>query len=381
MSTNLIELARGYLTPDVFSKLSTLVGENPVNVQNATEAAIPAVLVGMLHKATSTPGGATGLIDLLTSGKFDAASLSSFSSHLSGSGADSLLTSGSKAVNSLFGGTSSGVAKVISRFSGVSANGASSIISAVTPLLMGIIGGHVVNQGLSASGLKDLLVSNKAQLVKTAPPGLANAMGLANFEHLGGVFDAPNKITVVRETKSRSLWWLLGLAALVILGLLFYRSCGTQVANNLKTITLPGGASLSLEEGSLNYSLATYLASGSDSELPKRFVFDHLNFDTSSANITPESQATVSNLILILKAYPNAQVRLEGYTDNTGDPDANRKLSLDRATTVKNLLVQGGIDAGRIDAQGLGQDNPVGANDTDEGRAKNRRTELIVTKK
>lgn len=137
MSTNLIELARGYLTPDVFSKLSTLVGENPVNVQNATEAAIPAVLVGMLHKATSTPGGATGLIDLLTSGKFDAASLSSFSSHLSGSGADSLLTSGSKAVNSLFGGTSSGVAKVISRFSGVSANGASSIISAVTPLLMG----------------------------------------------------------------------------------------------------------------------------------------------------------------------------------------------------------------------------------------------------
>lgn len=380
MSTNLIEMAQAYLTPDVVSKLSSFVGENPANVQNASAAAIPAVLAGLLHKATSTPTGASGLMSMLTSGKFDAGSLTNISSLLSGSGTDTLLKSGSGVISSLFGDTSSGVANVISRFSGVSATGASSILSAVAPLVMGILGGHVAKQGLGASGLKDLLLSNKEQIAKAAPPGLATALGLGSLTNLGATLEAPKAIGVVPEPKSKLIWWLLGLAALVILGLLFYRSCGTPTVAGLKTITLCG-TTLSLEEAGLNYRLATYLGSGSDSELPKRFVFERLNFDTSSATLMPDSQTTVNNLIAILKCYPNAQVRLEGYTDNTGDPEANRKLSLDRATTVKNLLVQGGVDAGRIDAQGLGQDNPVGPNDTDEGRAKNRRTELIVTKK
>lgn len=74
-------------------------------------------------------------------------------------------------------------------------------------------------------------------------------------------------------------------------------------------------------------------------------------------------------------------VQLAGHTDNTGDPEANKKLSVDRAAAVKDLLVAGGIDASRIDTAGWGQEKPIASNETEEGRAKNRRTELVLTKR
>ena len=82
-----------------------------------------------------------------------------------------------------------------------------------------------------------------------------------------------------------------------------------------------------------------------------------------------------------LKAHPNAQIQLDGHTDNTGNPQANQQLSLARANAVKAMLVSDGIDANRISTAGYGQDRPLASNDSAEGRAKNRRTELTVTNK
>jgi outer membrane protein OmpA-like peptidoglycan-associated protein len=89
----------------------------------------------------------------------------------------------------------------------------------------------------------------------------------------------------------------------------------------------------------------------------------------------------VTNLSRILNAYPTAQVQLSGHTDNTGTPDANQNLSLNRANAVKQMLVDGGIAADRIATIGYGQDRPIASNDAEEGRAKNRRLELTVTQK
>ena len=83
----------------------------------------------------------------------------------------------------------------------------------------------------------------------------------------------------------------------------------------------------------------------------------------------------------ILKAYPTAKIQLEGYTDSTGDAAANKKLSLERADAVKMLVLQGGIAPERIATEGFGQEKPVAANDTEEGRAKNRRLEAVVEKR
>ncbi|HVI85061.1 MAG TPA: OmpA family protein [bacterium] len=72
---------------------------------------------------------------------------------------------------------------------------------------------------------------------------------------------------------------------------------------------------------------------------------------------------------------------MDGYTDNTGDAAANKKLSLDRANAVKDLLMKGGVEESRMTTQGFGQDNPIASNDTEEGKAKNRRLELVVEKR
>jgi len=148
----------------------------------------------------------------------------------------------------------------------------------------------------------------------------------------------------------------------------------------LSKVELPGGGNISVPQGSINYNLARFLGDPS-AAVPKNFVFDHLNFQTASTQLTPESVGTVNDLAQVLKAYPKAQVQLVGHTDSTGTAETNQTLSLDRANAVKSLLVAQGVAADRISTTGSGQDRPVASNDTEEGRARNRRLELNVTSK
>ncbi|RYZ89511.1 MAG: OmpA family protein, partial [Proteobacteria bacterium] len=79
--------------------------------------------------------------------------------------------------------------------------------------------------------------------------------------------------------------------------------------------------------------------------------------------------------------YPAVNVKLGGYTDNTGNADKNLKLSGDRAQSVKKELAGLGIADSRLEAEGYGQEHPVASNDTEEGRSQNRRISIRVTKK
>ena len=111
-----------------------------------------------------------------------------------------------------------------------------------------------------------------------------------------------------------------------------------------------------------------------------RVTFKNLTFATGSANISGDTGVEVDNVAAILKTYPEANVTVEGYTDNTGDAAKNVELSEARAVSVKNRLVAAGIDASRITTAGLGAANPVASNDTAEGRAENRRIEMFINK-
>jgi outer membrane protein OmpA-like peptidoglycan-associated protein len=182
---------------------------------------------------------------------------------------------------------------------------------------------------------------------------------------------------------------ILGAIVLVALAWLLSRptpvretTVASRPAVKMTDVELPGGVKISLPEGSFNYSLNQWLAGTSDTAVPKRFVFDNLNFETGSTQLTSDSVPTVESLVVIMKAYPTVAVRLEGHTDNTGDADANKKLSLDRAVAVREMMVKGGIAEVRIiGTDGYGQEKPIAPNDTEEGRAKNRRTELVVEKR
>jgi outer membrane protein OmpA-like peptidoglycan-associated protein len=146
-------------------------------------------------------------------------------------------------------------------------------------------------------------------------------------------------------------------------------------------VTLAGGKKLNLEKGTINYELAKYLED-KKSATPKTFVFDHLNFLTGKTELTPESKVTVENLVEIMKAYTSAEVGLQGYTDNQGKEEANKKLSANRAVVIKEMMTKMGIEAKRITkTEGLGSEKPLGDNATEEGRAQNRRLELVVVKK
>ena len=111
------------------------------------------------------------------------------------------------------------------------------------------------------------------------------------------------------------------------------------------------------------------------------FDFDRLLFATDSSTLQASSDEQLRNIASILTAYPNVHAKVGGYTDNTGDPNANLTLSQQRADSVKQQLIAMGISADRLEAQGYGDRNPVADNATAEGRQLNRRISLRVTQK
>jgi outer membrane protein OmpA-like peptidoglycan-associated protein len=104
-----------------------------------------------------------------------------------------------------------------------------------------------------------------------------------------------------------------------------------------------------------------------------------VNFETDSARVRADSQEQLRNTAAILSAYPQIHVKIGGYTDNSGDPAANRRLSEERATAVMNALKDNGITADRLEAEGHGDQHPIADNSTPEGRARNRRVAIRVT--
>mgnify|MGYP001767179235 CR=1 FL=1 len=103
-----------------------------------------------------------------------------------------------------------------------------------------------------------------------------------------------------------------------------------------------------------------------------------ISFDTGKATLKPDTRVTIGKLAGILLMIPELNIRIEGYTDSTGQAATNMKLSTERAKNVFGLLREQGIDEARMAYEGYGAENPIAANDTAEGRAKNRRVEIIV---
>jgi outer membrane protein OmpA-like peptidoglycan-associated protein len=101
-------------------------------------------------------------------------------------------------------------------------------------------------------------------------------------------------------------------------------------------------------------------------------------FDLGKATLTTEAQLTVAKLSGVLLMMPDVNLRVEGHTDSTGSDEINEKLSKERARTVYDLLLSQGIPAERMSYEGYGPRFPVASNDTADGRAQNRRVEVVL---
>lgn len=99
-------------------------------------------------------------------------------------------------------------------------------------------------------------------------------------------------------------------------------------------------------------------------------------FDTGKSTIKSISAGVLNDIYGIMEEYPNARFLVEGHTDNTGSEGFNMTLSKSRASSVVDYLVEKGVDAGRLDSTGYGEQNPLDSNKTNEGRANNRRVEI-----
>ncbi|CAG8870933.1 Peptidoglycan-associated lipoprotein [Pseudomonas fluorescens] len=102
-------------------------------------------------------------------------------------------------------------------------------------------------------------------------------------------------------------------------------------------------------------------------------------FDTGRAELKHSASRTVLKLVQFLQLNPRRIVRIEGYTDSTGTPEDNLKLSRDRAQAVADMLVDLGVDEKRIQVEGYGDQYPVEANASERGRAQNRRVEIVFS--
>jgi outer membrane protein OmpA-like peptidoglycan-associated protein len=156
----------------------------------------------------------------------------------------------------------------------------------------------------------------------------------------------------------------------------------TSDLGNLIKQKLPNGIYVNIPERGVEARLLSFIQNSGNTISEKTwFDFDRLSFDTASGQLRPESQEQLNSIAAILKAYPNVHVKVGGYTDNVGDADSNLQLSRDRANTVVAELVRRGVSPDRLEAEGYGEQYPVGDNSTEEGRAQNRRVSMRVTQK
>lgn len=434
---NLLDVIKSYLTPELISQASKLIGEDKEKTSKALKSVVPVVLGGLVTK-TSEPIGAGQLVALLQNGGHDGSLLTNLSESLSSNESSSgIIEAGSGIISSLFGTKGGTIASAISTVSGVKSTSATSLMNLVAPIVMGVVGKEAVaHGGLTASGLTSLLASQKDSILAALPAGLgillSSSLGLGSLTGVNSGFGGNDNGN--NSGGGLPKWLLPVLIGLGIIGFALYmmKGCGSKVKDDAMAtidstanlagstvngamgavdsaanavegaasgvasaagtavdavkkmfkLKLPNGSEIEVPEGSLEDQIVKFIQD-KDKAVDKTlwFNFDRLLFDTGKTTLKPASMEQVEKTIAILNAFPSVKIKIGGYTDNKGDAKANMKLSADRANVVMNALIKGGIDKARLAAEGYGDQHPVASNDTEEGRSQNRRIAIRVTEK
>ena len=107
------------------------------------------------------------------------------------------------------------------------------------------------------------------------------------------------------------------------------------------------------------------------------YIALYINFETGKSNISAESLSVIDQLVELMNSTEGLKISIEGHTDNVGTAENNKALSVNRSKAVMNAMVAKGISATRLSSMGWGQEKPIADNRTEEGRAKNRRVEIV----
>ncbi|MGN7784384.1 DUF937 domain-containing protein [Niabella sp. 22666] len=439
MSINIVDLVKNYVSPDLISRASTLLGESDSGISKALSGLIPSILGGVVAKGTQSEADAGQLLNAAKEANSSGllGNLSSFF------GNADLQAQGTSWFNKIFGGQSNTIIDTISNFAGVKSSSSNSLISMVTPLIMGLLGKHATENNQDASSFSGFLNTQKSNILSALPSGLgslASTLGLGSLgstarEAVENVEQAStatyNYAEQQAERAGGGMKWLLPLLLLAALAFLLWwlmgKGCkqgeGTTGSDTVATApldTAAASAPATTASGTLDTASGNYIYNvGADTEIKLAdgttlkvgenstearlyhmlndaaftvdtvnksanwVVLDRVYFETGKSVLTAESAAQILNIASILKNFPKAAIKLGGYTDNTGDAAINKKVSAERAKIVSQEMVKAGADAKQVvEAEGYGPEFPVcEANDTPECKAQNRRVDLKVAVK
>jgi outer membrane protein OmpA-like peptidoglycan-associated protein len=317
--------------------------------------------------------------------------------------ASPLMSTGRRFLSSLFGGSQSWVTDLIGREAGLSSGIAGTALTLGANALLSFIGGKVRDEGMTGTSLAGFLRSEAPAVRRALPASFEDAFS----RHFGSpetarvVDTAPVVAQSVRKERSVFPW--VAMAAILGVALWYglrpnriempvpsapevgtagtYSYTPPNLGNYVPRTLVDGTVVTVPERGVENRLLAFIVDTSRPVDTTTWFDFDRLLFDTNSATLRPESQAQLRDVAAILKAYPNTQVKIGGYTDNVGSPAANQTLSQERADSVRAELVGMGIDGSRLTSEGYGEEHAVADNSTESGRAMNRRISMLITEK
>jgi OmpA-OmpF porin, OOP family len=402
---DILGLVNREITPEVIHRAALQLGEDDDHLRSALSTTIPSVLTALSDVASSETGAShlTRVIRGIDANRPGADSVASILGSTAGRAQGTTLFDGET------GARGSQIADAVARASGIKADSAHQLLGGATGATLLTIGRSW--EGIEPQGLRTMLGEQRGDFVRRLPGPVASIFAAGSGAKVDSRFDSRKAAAAVdrpvveraREVGSPAIRRVAGperkgwLAPLVLLGALMLIAIPllramrrpvihTQVLHNLPAeavsratipLALPNGQSLTVARGSAAYRLASFL--GGNDATPARFTLSPMNFEFASTQLTPESLATVDEMATILRAYPTATIRVESYTDSIGTAAANLDLSRDRSETVKGLLGGKGIDPTRVTTAGLGQENPIASNETESGRAQNRRTDIVVT--
>lgn len=412
MSVNLLELLKNQVSGQLAKNAFGFLGESEYAVTSALDIMLPALLGSVIQK-TSSSVGAQSILDMIE--KSDLDSLGDIAGFFGGGASkiNVLLHSGGEIIETLMGSKSKVIADLISNLNSMKSGSTSTLLKLAAPFLMAVIGTQI--KGKSLSFFSELMMDQRSAVKDALPVGLVNRL---NFEDFGVSKDVNTGITTSVSSDKNNSWmkWILPvLMAVAVLYWLGAKGCGKKVAETSETITsevdsaamnavnTAGSAVDSMNSAieklfqyklSSGFELAGAAKDGIESQIitfiedeskvvdkTTWFDFDRLLFDTNKATLQPESQEQLKNIAQILHAFPTVKLKIGGYTDNTGDPKANQRLSTDRSFNVMNELIELGVDKSRLSTEGYGDKFPVADNSTEEGKQKNRRISVRVIEK
>jgi len=402
MAGSIMDSMLATVTPEMQQALAARLSASPQSVRGGLAAAGAAILDGLASKVDDG-GFLVHIVNFVgaAAGQHVGSNLSALASAAPAGATADLVN---RFLPMVFGSQQSQVANVLAQQHGLSAASAMELLRMAVPLLLAFFGNR--------QSAADLDTGRLAHMLRTEAPALRSYLPSALLGSAAGVArsSAPEPAAPPR--------WLVpaAIAAALLLGWLVIRSfIAPQETPAVATVTAeatndaattagnPARAAVSAEWEALGDMMKVKLPDGSELNVPElgvearlvRFLndssapasdsswfdFDRLLFNTGKATLQGASLEQLTNVAAILKAYPQVRIRIGGYTDNTGDPAANLRLSEERADNVMDELVKLGIDPARISARGYGEQNPVADNSTEEGRQKNRRISLRVTDK